>query len=152
MSLLALLLCLLHQLCPHGAPHACAPSTPAQVRATLIAQAVAWDAAIVRKDRSRIEANMAEGFVHIGESGALNDTRGFLSSVLDQRLEITPYTMAQLEVRVFGDFAFLTGTTRLSGRWQGQPFSTHYRFTDTYRRHRCVWKVVRVQITPISDP
>ena len=39
-----------------------------------------------------------------------------------------------LKSRVYGDVALLSGTTRLGGRWDGQPFATRYRYTDVYAR------------------
>ena len=57
--------------------------------------------------------------------------------------------MDGLQVRLFGDAALLTGTTLLHGTWRGKPFSSHYRFTDTYVRRDGAWRVVQVQITAL---
>ena len=115
----------------------------------LMAQAVAWDEAIVRKRRAAIEANMAPEFLHIGEDGALSNRAGFLDAILSEHLAIEPYAMDDVQVRVFGDAALLTGTTRMRGAWRGKPFSSHYRFTDTYVRRDGAWRVVQVQITAL---
>lgn len=131
------------------APGAGAYNAPPGDTAVLKAQAVAWDDAIVHKRRAAIEANMAPEFLHIGEDGALSDRAAFLDSILSDHLRIAPYAMEDLQVRVFGDAAVLTGTTRMHGTWRGKPFSSHYRFTDTYLRREGAWRVVHVQITAL---
>lgn len=117
--------------------------------AALKTQAAAWDDAIVHKQRGAIEANMAPEFLHIGEDGTLSDRTAFLDAILSEHLSIAPYAMDGLQVRMFGDAALLTGTTRMRGAWRGKPFSSHYRFTDTYVRRDGAWRVVHVQITAL---
>lgn len=117
--------------------------------ATLKAQAAAWDDAIVYKQHDAIEANMAPEFLRIGEDGTLSDRTAFLDAILSEHLSIAPYAMDGLQVRVFGDAALLTGTTRMHGAWRGKPFASHYRFTDTYIRRDGAWQVVHVQITAL---
>ena len=124
---------------------------PAVERA-LVAQATAWDAAIVRKNRAAIEANMASDFRQIDRRGNVSTREQFLAGITDAKLEIDPYTVDDLDVRVYGDVALLSGTTRLSGRWDGEAFTTHYRYTDVYARGRDgAWRVVSVQITTITE-
>lgn len=132
-------------------PSAVAPTTRTEATAAelLKAQATAWDDAIVHKRRDAIEANMAPEFLHIGEDGALSDRTKFLDSILSVHLSIEPYAMDDLQVRLFGDAALLTGTTLMHGTWRGRPFSSHYRFTDTYIRRDGAWRVVQVQITAL---
>lgn len=134
---------------PAAAVPAPARATPVDDHAVLKAKAVAWDDAIVHKRRDAIEANMAPEFLHIGEDGALSDRTKFLDSILSDHLSIEPYAMDDLQVRLFGDAALLTGTTLMRGTWRGTPFSSHYRFTDTYIRRDGAWRVVQVQITAL---
>lgn len=139
-----------------GLPAAAVPAAAAHTglavdAAVLKAQAVAWDNAIVHKHRPAIEANMAAEFLHIGENGVVSDRKAFLDSILSEHLAIAPYAMEDLQVRLFGDAALLTGTTRMHGSWRGKPFSSHYRFTDTYIRREGGWQVVQVQITALPS-
>jgi ketosteroid isomerase-like protein len=131
---------------------ACAAIAPANDRAALVAQANAWDAAIVRKDRRAIEANMAADFRQIDRRGRVSTRDEFLAGITDAALELDPYAVEDLDVRVYGDAALLSGTTRLHGRWNGEPFATRYRYTDVYARERDgKWRVVSVQITTIAE-
>jgi ketosteroid isomerase-like protein len=131
---------------------ACTTPTGADVPATvalLKAQAERWDQAIVRKDRAAIEANMADDFRQIDGSGEVETRQSFVEGLLSPDLQLDPYTVEDLEVRLYGDVALLSGRTRMSGRYQGRAFKTHYRYIDIYVRRHGTWKIVSVQISKI---
>ena len=131
---------------------ACAATAPDPKAAErqLVAQADAWDKAIVRKDRAGIEANMASRFFHIGGDGSTSERDEFVADLLDPDLSIDPYAVEGLTVRVHGDTALLSATTRMTGRYKGKPFETHYRYIDTYVRENGRWRIVAVQITQLK--
>jgi ketosteroid isomerase-like protein len=131
-----------------------APATlaGAELAARLRTQADAWDAAIVRKDRAAIAANMAESFMQIGSDGRVADKAAFLEAITAEKLVIAPYTVEEFRVRFYGDTALITGRTDMHGSWDGKPFESHYRFTDTYAREADgAWRVVNVQTTEIAE-
>ena len=51
----------------------------------------------------------------------------------------------------YGDVALLSGTTRMTGREDGEAFKTHYRYIDIYVRRDGKWRIVSVQITRIAE-
>jgi ketosteroid isomerase-like protein len=129
-----------------------APRDEAALVAQLTAQADRWDQAIVRKDRAAIEANMAEDFRQIDGAARLETRRSFVDDLMDPALRIDPYRVEELEVRLHGDVALLSGRTRMTGSYQGKPFQSHYRYIDVYVRRGGEWKIVSVQITPVPEP
>jgi ketosteroid isomerase-like protein len=106
-----------------------------------------WDRAIVRKDAAAISKNMAKDFRHIGGDGTVEMRERFLNDLISPEMEIDPYTVEEFDVRVYGDVALLSGLTRMTGRFAGQPFQSHYRYIDVYVRRNGEWKVVSVQIS-----
>ncbi len=125
---------------------------PAATRAQLIAQADAWDQAIVRQDRAAIEANLHPGFFQIDRRGDRSSRAEFIDDLMDPKLKIAPYRVDGLEVHLHGDTALLTATTRMHGHYDGKPFSTHYRYIDVYVRNADGrWQIVSVQITGLAD-
>lgn len=132
-------------------PPPSAATGEAATRAQLIAQADAWDQAIVRQDRAGIEANLHPGFFQISRRGERSGRAEFVESLLDPKLKIAPYRVENLEVHLHGNTALLTATTRMNGTYDGQPFSSHYRYIDVYVREGGVWKIVSVQITGIAE-
>jgi ketosteroid isomerase-like protein len=125
----------------------------AQDRIQLQRQAAAWDAAIVRKDRAAIEANMAPDFRQIDARGTVEDFRHFVDGLLDPRLTIDPYPVEEFEIRLLGaDVALLSGRTAMTGRFDGKPWRTQYRYIDVYQRRQGRWQVLSVQISPLPEP
>jgi ketosteroid isomerase-like protein len=129
-----------------------APRDPAAAVAELTHLSKAWDEAIVRKDRAAIADQMTEDFRQIGSSGEVETKTSFVRDIVDDALVIDPYTVEDFEVRVYGDTALLSGHTRMTGRFAGKPFSTHYRYIDVYVRVNGRWKVCSVQTTRIAAP
>jgi len=123
----------------------------ADIVAALTAQADRWDRAIVAKDRAAIEGNMAEDFRQIDRAGNVETKASFVEGLMAPELEIDPYTVEDFDVRLYGDVALLSGRTRLTGRYQGEPFASHYRYIDIYVRRDDAWKIVSVQISPIPE-
>jgi ketosteroid isomerase-like protein len=124
---------------------------PADLVAQLKAQADAWDRAIVRKDRIAIAANMADDFRQIDARGNVETKANFVAGLVSPDLVIDPYTVEDFDVRLYGDTALLSGTTRMTGRFQGEVFKSHYRYIDIYVKRDGVWKIVSVQISPIPQ-
>jgi ketosteroid isomerase-like protein len=122
------------------------------VEPALRAQADAWDAAIVRKDRDAIAANMADSFMQTGSDGRIADKAAFLDAITADKLVLAPYTVEDFRVRFYGDTALISGRTDMHGSWDGKPFRSNYRFTDTYVREADGrWRVVNVQTTEIAE-
>jgi len=115
--------------------------------AKLTAQADRWDKAIIKKDRAAIEANMADDFRHIDGNGNVETKSSFIKGVIAPDLVIDPYTVEDFDIRIYGDVALLSGTTRMTGRSEGAPLKSHYRYIDIYVRFGDQWKVVSVQIS-----
>ncbi|MEO8300022.1 MAG: nuclear transport factor 2 family protein, partial [Burkholderiales bacterium] len=124
---------------------------PGTVAAELTTQADRWDKAIVHKDRASIEANMADDFRQIDGAGNIETKASFVDDLVSADLQIDPYAVEELDVRVYGDVALLSGRTRMTGRYQGKAFASHYRYIDVYVRRNGVWKIVSVQISRIPS-
>jgi ketosteroid isomerase-like protein len=128
------------------------PSDDGSLAAALARQGDAWDKAIVRKDVAAIAANMADDFRNIRSNGSVVNKDAFLRDITAPELVIDPYTVEDFDVRVYGDTALLSGRTRMTGRYSGEPFVAHYRYIDVYVRRGGVWRVVSVQTTSIPEP
>lgn len=131
---------------------ACAAVPPSadSVVAELSLQADRWDRAIVAKDRTAILANMADDFRQIDGGGNVETRTSFVDGLLAPQLQIDPYRVEDFEVRLYGDVALLSGRTRMTGRYEGRPFSSHYRYIDVYVRRGGAWKIVSVQISKVQ--
>lgn len=121
-----------------------APPNAAQV-AELTRLSDAWDKAIVAKNTAAIADNMADDFRQISSNGDVANKQEFIDGLTAAGVSIDPYSVEDFSVRIYGDVALLSGTTRMTGREDGKEFKTHYRYTDVYRRVNGHWKVCSVQ-------
>ena len=125
-------------------------SEQAALAAVLKAQADAWDVAIVRKDKQAIAANMADSFLQIDSDGNTADKAKFIEEIAADDLTIQPYTVDDFKIRIYADTAIINGSTLMRGTYRGQPFTSHYRFTDIYVKEGAGWRVVNIQTTRIK--
>ncbi|HEX6396028.1 MAG TPA: nuclear transport factor 2 family protein, partial [Steroidobacteraceae bacterium] len=73
----------------------------------------------------------------------------FVAGVMDAKLTIDPYTVEDFEIRFYGEVALLSGHTTMTGTYDGEKFTSNYRYIDIYVRRDGRWKIVSVQITKI---
>lgn len=103
------------------------------------ALARAW----VAGDRDTIERIIAPDWTTTGPDGGKGDRATVLAQVFETRI----HTIQQLEiddvqVRVFGDAAVVTGRTHGVGTFSGAPYDVVIRFTDTFVRRGESWHAV----------
>ncbi|MFZ6760126.1 nuclear transport factor 2 family protein [Undibacterium sp. Ji50W] len=127
-----------------------------QNRAAVVAElkrlSDAWDQAIIRKDRAAIESNMTEDFRQIDGSGDIETKASFVDGLVSDKLVLDPYTVEDFEVRLYDNVALLSGRSHMTGRYDGKPFKSHYRYIDIYIKRNGKWKIVSVQISKIPQP
>jgi ketosteroid isomerase-like protein len=106
-----------------------------------------WDEVIVAKQEKEIAGNMAEDFRIIDGRGNVENKAQFVAGVMDTKLTIDPYTVEDFEIRFYGDVALLSGRTLMTGTYDGEKFTSNYRYIDIYAKRGGKWQIVSVQIT-----
>jgi len=106
-----------------------------------------WDKVIVAKQETEIAGNMAEDFRIIDGRGNVENKAQFVAGVMDPKLTIDPYTVEDFEIRFYGDVALLSGRTLMTGTYDGEKFTSNYRYIDIYAKRAGKWHIVSVQIT-----
>ena len=111
-----------------------------------------WDDAIVKKDIATLESILAPDFLFIDADGSITRRADLLAGIRSPELEIDPFVTRDVEVRVYGDAAVLTGWFEQTGRWRGQPFRQRARYTDVYVRTPRGWLAVSAQASTLAQP
>jgi ketosteroid isomerase-like protein len=106
----------------------------------------------VQRDRPAIESILREDWTTIDTTGRLL-TR---TEVLREAFEATDriidtMSIDDLNVRILGDTAVVTGRTSASGRYRGKPVHTILRFTDVFSSRDGRWRIVASQGTQITQ-
>jgi ketosteroid isomerase-like protein len=66
--------------------------------------------------------------------------------------KLESFSVADVEVRAYGDTAVVTSRATLRGQRQGQDISGQYRGIDVYVKKQGRWQVVAAQATRIAQP
>lgn len=108
---------------------------------------MAWAA----RDRATIERLIAPDWsvTHV-EGQRLTRPEVFRMMFETDANEMEPSTVDEIDVRVFGDAAVVTGRTHARGSQSGVPFDLTLRFTDVFVRRGDQWQAVASHATLIT--
>jgi uncharacterized protein (TIGR02246 family) len=110
--------------------------------------AAAWMA----RDRSRIEQLLAPDWAvtHV-EGQRITRAEVFRDMLESDATRITSSEVDDIDVRIFGDAAVVTGRNHACGTQSGRPFDVRLRFTDVFVRRDGRWQAVASQATLIGS-
>ena len=120
------------------------------------------EAEVLRAERAYFDALLAAGVPRLEElltgdfriidvsSGMEVDRPVMLGAIGAGQLSFEVIDVLESLTRRYGDTVIVTGRTRLRGRYQGQPFGAHSRYTHVYVRQQGRWRLASAQGTPIT--
>lgn len=94
---------------------------------------------IQQGDASAAAPFYAADFVLTTGAGTPKDRARILGEIASPTLKLTRNHTEQVQVRVLGDTAVLTGVLHQAGEWQGKTFDQRVRVTDTWVRQQGRW-------------
>jgi ketosteroid isomerase-like protein len=103
--------------------------------------------AIVKNDAEAIRQFLADDWVIIDADGGIIEKARFLGVVESGALTHEMMESDDVEVRIYGDSAVVSGLTRTKGKFMGQDFSTQERATDVFVMQNGRWQCVFSQLT-----
>ena len=132
---------------------ACTPSPLRRLRAarTDAASVIAAEdvrfAATTARDTARLRAGLDPGLVYLHSNGLEESARDFVESVATGRIVYDGMErLRPTRVRLVGDVALADGEVRVSGRYEGTPYSVDLRYTSAYVWHGPAgWHLARWQ-------
>ena len=105
----------------------------------------------VEKDRATVEALLADDWTVIDPGGRVLTKAQVLAEGFESGVRnIESGTIDEVQVRLFGHVAVVTGRTTAAGSYQGTSFSVRLRFTDVCVQAGDSWQVVASQGTLIA--
>jgi ketosteroid isomerase-like protein len=125
---------------------AAAPSV-AEMNAT----ADAFDAAQLHKDAAAMDRMIDPDLVFIESTGKRSNKADFIAGWTGAGDRYDPIVLIDRTMQPLGRDAFVTSSeTTLSGISGGEKFSSHFRFSDTFRRTASGWRATHIQVTRIK--
>jgi ketosteroid isomerase-like protein len=103
-------------------------------------------------DRKTIESILAPDWSVIDLTGRLLTRAQVLQELGSGERKIESGSVDDLNVRMFGNIAIVTGRSVLTGTYQGNRVSVVQRFTDVFAKREGGWQVVASQGTQVAQP
>jgi len=129
------------------------PVTPARQDAESIKKLLLkverdWATALEKRDGKAIAALLANDFISVEPDGSLLNKEQYLEArVKDQELESS--TLEQMQVRVYGPTATVTGLQTNQRKRKGEKVTERYRYVDVFILQDGAWKCISTQVTPL---
>jgi len=104
----------------------------------------------VHKDVESIAAVTAEEYVNIDFNGKLRNKAETLERIRSSEIQLKANTLDEIEVRIYGNTAIVTGLATPNGTLDGKDFGTPIRYSRVYVRKDTGWQVVLFQQTRVA--
>jgi ketosteroid isomerase-like protein len=108
-------------------------------------------AAGLRKDVDAVSATTAEDYLQIDTDGRVLNKPATLERIKSSYAQLVANPVDDVEVRVHGDTAILTGRARPEGVLDGKAFKDAVRYTRIYVKRDGRWQVVLFQQTRVAE-
>ena len=106
--------------------------------------------AVAGNDVAAIGRFVADDWVIVDADGRVIDRSGFLNVIESGALSHESMESTDVEVRLHGNTAVVTGITTSKGQFMGQGFTTRERATDVLAVLDGRWLCVFSQLTPVA--
>ncbi len=108
--------------------------------------------ALMKGDAGFLDRTTADDYTMITSSGQLRTKGRMMGDLKSGEVKFQSADVDDLEVRVYGDTAVVTGRHTQKAQSAGNDISGEYRFTRVYVKQKGQWKAVAYQATRIYKP
>jgi uncharacterized protein (TIGR02246 family) len=109
-----------------------------------------WADAEQRGDTALLARTLAEDFVGIGPRGFMLSRDEWLQRHQSGALRYTALSLEEVQVRVYGEAAVLTGRETQTASYQGQDVPGQFRATLIWVRQQERWRLAGLHLSPIA--
>lgn len=111
-----------------------------------------WNAAYKRGDIATMESLLAEDFIITLEDGTTLSKSGYIAHNGDSTQHIDITEMTDLNVRMHGNVAVVTGAYHEKGTSRNKPYEYRDRFTDVWMNITGRWQVIASHYSIPANP
>ena len=109
-------------------------------------------AAVVKADVATLEGLTSDDYVLINANGQVSNKAETMSMIKSGKIKLTANEVSDMNVRVYGDTAVVTGKSTAKGSINGIELKGPVMFTRVYVKKNGKWQSVAFQQTPIVAP
>ncbi len=108
-----------------------------------------WATSEQRGDTAFMQRTLTDDFIGIGPRGFILTKGEWLQRFVSGTLKYDAIDWSEVQVRVYGDAAVVTGRAKQKVRYQNQPMENDLRTTLVFVRPQEQWLLASLQFSPI---
>lgn len=109
-------------------------------------------AAVVKGDWAKLEKETSDDYTLININGQLSNKSQMVDGFKSGQSKLTTDDISDMNVRMYGDVAVVTGTVTVKGTMGGKDVDGQAMFTRVYVKKDGHWQSVALQQTRVSNP
>ena len=109
-----------------------------------------WGEAFEQKDLATLDRLMADEYILTDPLGHVRSKAESLAALQTNEVNFESTQSDDVEVRINGDTALVTGRSKFRGRYKGWSMSGQYQYTDVLVKRNGCWKAVASHITALG--
>ena len=110
-----------------------------------------WSDAMVKGDVATVERFTADDWSMINPMGQRESRADAMASLRSGDLDFESSNLSDLDVKLYGDTAIVTGRSTDKGKYKGMDISGEYRFTDVFVNRNGRWQAVSTTVTRVAQ-
>ena len=108
--------------------------------------------AVVKADVATLDGLTSDDYVLINANGQLSNKAETMNAIKTGVIKLTSNEVSDMNVRVYGDTAIVTGKSTAKGSIGGRELKGPVMFTRVYVKKNGKWQSVAFQQTPVVAP
>jgi ketosteroid isomerase-like protein len=109
-------------------------------------------AAVVKGDAAKLDKETSDDYTLINVNGQKSDKAQMMNSIKTGDIKLTSDDLSDMQVRVYGNTAVITGKADVKGTIGGKDASGQILFTRVYVKKGGRWQSVAFQQTKVANP
>lgn len=109
-------------------------------------------AAVVKGDWAKLDKETSDDYTLVNINGQMSSKSQMLEGFKSGRNKLTTDEVSDMNVRMYGDVAVVTGKVTVKGIMGGKDVDGQAMFTRVYVKKDGHWQSVALQQTPVSTP
>jgi FKBP-type peptidyl-prolyl cis-trans isomerase len=110
-----------------------------------------WATAFIKRDAAALNRILADDYYIIDPNGSVGNKAQTIEDITAGNIVFESIKYDNLNVRVYGAFAIVTGGEAVTLRSNSQSNTVTFRFTDVFALRRGRWQAISSQLTPSSE-
>ena len=109
-----------------------------------------WGDAFEQRDMETLDRLMADDYILTDPLGSVRTKAESLAAIKNNEVHFESTKSDNVNVRINGDTAVVTGRSTFRGRYKGWSMAGQYQYTDVLVKRRGSWQAVGSHITAIG--